>query len=168
MIAERICGNCTMTHSPSPAQDDGSSTQGGYNQGHKAPSLSSSQYRVIISPTERLAAVLSYLPRSVLQKLYYKQQKLTGLWPLLTSLIAQGFYVRHGREYWEYWVLLLSCTQSGGFMLAKASQEGKRVLLPSIMLLITQGCHSETSSQMSLITGPEPWLRCYAHGEKQL
>ena len=97
MIAERICGNCTMTHSPSPAQNDGSSTQGGYNQGHKAPSLSSSQYRVIISPTEGLAAVLSYLPRSVLQKLCYKQEKLTGLWPLLTSLIAQGFYIRHGR-----------------------------------------------------------------------
>ena len=97
MIAERICGNCTMTHSPSPAQDDGSSTQGGYNQGHKAPSLSSLQYRVVISPTEGLTAALSYLPRSVLQKLYYKQQKLTGLWPLLTSLIAQRFYVRHGR-----------------------------------------------------------------------
>ena len=62
MIAERICGNCTMTHSLSPAQHDGNSTQGGYNQEHKAPSLSSWQYRVIISPTEGLAAVLSYLP----------------------------------------------------------------------------------------------------------
>ena len=64
MIAERICGNCTMTHSPSPAQDDGSSTQGGHNQGHKAPSLSSLQYRAIISPTEGLTAVLSYLPQA--------------------------------------------------------------------------------------------------------
>ena len=63
MIAERICGNCTMTHSLSPAQDDGSSTHGGYNQEHKGPSLSSSQYRVIISPTEGLTAVLSYLPQ---------------------------------------------------------------------------------------------------------
>ena len=64
MTAERICGNCTMTHSPSPAQDDGSSIQGGHNQGHKAPSLSSPQYRAIVSPTEGLTAVLSYLPEA--------------------------------------------------------------------------------------------------------
>lgn len=53
-------------------------------------------------------------------------------------------------------------------MLAKANQEDKRLLFPSVTLLITQGCHSETSSQLSLITGPEQWLRCYAHGKKQL
>ena len=64
MTAERICGNCTMTHSPAPAQDDGSSTQGGHNQGHKAPSLSSLQYRAIISPTDGLTAVLPYLPQA--------------------------------------------------------------------------------------------------------
>ena len=72
MIAERICGNCTMTHSPSPAQDDGSSTQGGHNQGPKAPALTSPQYRVIVSPREGLTAALPYPPaRPVLQKLCY-------------------------------------------------------------------------------------------------
>lgn len=38
-----------MTHSPSPAQDDGSSTQGGYNQEHK----------VLLSPVHSIG--LSYL-----------------------------------------------------------------------------------------------------------
>ena len=75
MIAERICGNCTMTHSPSPAQDDGSSTQDGYNQEHKAPSLSTSQYRVIISPMEGLAAVLSYLPHVCVTETVLKTRK---------------------------------------------------------------------------------------------
>ena len=53
-----------MTHSPSPAQDDGNSTQAGHNQGRKPPSLSSPQYRVIVSPTEGLTAVLPYLPQA--------------------------------------------------------------------------------------------------------
>ena len=64
MTAERICVNCTMTDSPSPAQDDGNSTQARHNQGRKPPSLSSPQYRVIVSPTERLTAVLPYLPQA--------------------------------------------------------------------------------------------------------
>ena len=75
MIAERICGNCTMTHSPSPAQDDGSSTQDGYNQEHKAPSLSTSQYRVIISPMDGLAAVLYYLPQVCVTETVLKTRK---------------------------------------------------------------------------------------------
>ena len=43
--------------------------------------------------------LLSFLtsPRPVLQKLCYKHEKLTALWPLLTSFTAQRFYVRHGR-----------------------------------------------------------------------
>ena len=51
-----------MTHSPSPAQDDGISTQGGHNLGHKAPSLTSPQCRVIVSPREGLTAALPYPP----------------------------------------------------------------------------------------------------------
>lgn len=63
--------------------------------------------RLLLSPVRSIGLsyllqrgwLLSFLtsPRSVLQKLYYKQEKLIGLWPLFTSLIAQRFYVRHGR-----------------------------------------------------------------------
>ena len=89
MIAERICGNCTMTHSPSPAQHDGNSTQGGYNQEHKAPSLSSLQCRVIISPTEGLAAVLSYLPQVCVTEtvLQTKLRMYPRLYPLRNNII---------------------------------------------------------------------------------
>ena len=96
MIAERICGNCTMTHSPSPAQHDGNSTQGGYNQEHKAPSLSSWQYRVIISPTEGLAAVLSYLPQVCVTETVLQARKADRS-TATSHITAPRFYVRHGR-----------------------------------------------------------------------
>ena len=100
MIAERICGNCTMTHSPAPAQDDGSSTQGGHNQGHKAPSLSSLQYRAIISPTEGLTAVLPYLPQAcvtetVLQTSKANSSMATSHLTYSTEVLCQAWWTEN-------------------------------------------------------------------------